>query len=89
MVFLIVGLVLAGVLFVAVESGAILGLIAAATGRHLERCERCHSYGLTRRGLVHPADCPPHREHVHRPAHWPHPLHALAVVHERHQQLHS
>jgi hypothetical protein len=43
-----------------VEGAALLGFLAMLIGEDLERCSRCHHFGLTTGHAMHPNGCPVH-----------------------------
>lgn len=58
----VIGLVLVALLMGASTWAMTVGIIGGFSGRRLEKCPRCHRYGLTSDRLVHSEGCPTTRE---------------------------
>jgi hypothetical protein len=61
---LVLGLVVAAVLFVVAASAAIAGIVSWFAGERIERCPHCNRYAMTTAGDVHRDGCP-HRGALH------------------------
>lgn len=58
MLWVVIVLVFALVLWGVVEVAAVAGFLGVLSGEKLERCSHCHQYGLTSDGIMHPHGCP-------------------------------
>lgn len=86
MILLVVVFVFVVLFWGIVEGAAVVGLYGAVAGERIERCQRCHRFGLTSCGRLHAAGCPTGlREHfAHACTSLTDAVHASVRVHLRH-----